>query len=55
VGDIRDIGPPEGSPSERPGILGGLAQRLQDGVRATIDALGQSHAQPIPAPKPFMS
>jgi PAS domain S-box-containing protein len=49
VGDIIDTGPPEGSPSERPGILGGLAQRLQNGVRATIDALGQSHAQRLAA------
>jgi PAS domain S-box-containing protein len=31
------------------GILGGLAQRLQDGVRASIDALGQSHAQQLAA------
>lgn len=34
---------------QRPGILGGLAQRLQDGVRATIDALGQSHSQQLAA------
>src|SRR5688572_4087150 len=40
---------PESSPSERPGVLGGLAQRLQDGVRATIVALGQSHAQRLAA------
>lgn len=33
----------------RPGILGGLAQRLQDGARATIDALGQSHSQQLAA------
>src|SRR5436190_9320457 len=37
------------SQSERPGILGGLAQRLQEGVRATIVALGQSHAQRLAA------
>ena len=40
---------PESSQAERPGILGGLAQRLQDGVRATIEALGQSHAQRLAA------
>ena len=38
-----------GSQSERPGILGGLAQRLQEGVRGTIVALGQSHAQRLAA------
>jgi PAS domain S-box-containing protein len=37
------------SHSERPGILEGLAQRLQDGVRATIVALGQSHTQRLAA------
>jgi PAS domain S-box-containing protein len=40
---------PGSGQSERPGILGGLAQRLQDGVRATIEALGQSHAQRLAA------
>ena len=49
MGNSPEIGGPEGSPSERPGILGGLAQRLQDGVRATINALGQSHAQRLAA------
>ena len=39
----------KGSQSERPGILGGLVQRLQEGVRATIVALGQSHAQRLAA------
>jgi PAS domain S-box-containing protein len=39
----------EGSASERAGILGGLAQRLQEGVRATIVALGQSDAQRLAA------
>jgi hypothetical protein len=34
---------------DRPGILGGLAQRLQDGLRATIVALGQSDAQRLAA------
>jgi PAS domain S-box-containing protein len=34
---------------ERPGILGNLAQRLQQGVRATIDAVGQNHAQRLAA------
>ena len=39
----------ESGQSEQLGILGGLAQRLQDGVRATIVALGQSHAQRLAA------
>jgi PAS domain S-box-containing protein len=39
----------ETSQGERPSILGGLAQRLQEGVRATIEALGQSHAQRLAA------
>jgi hypothetical protein len=39
----------EGSEGERPGILGGLAQRLQDGVRATLETLGQGHAQRLAA------
>jgi PAS domain S-box-containing protein len=39
----------QGSQPPRPSILGGLAQRLQDGVRATIVALGQSHAQRLAA------
>jgi PAS domain S-box-containing protein len=33
----------------QPTILGGFAQRLQDGVRAAIDALGQNHAQRLAA------
>src|SRR5215475_3438908 len=49
VGNTLDTGGPEGTQPERPGILGGLAQRLQDGVRATIEALGQSHAQRLAA------
>jgi len=49
VGKTLDTGGPEGTQPERPGILGGLAQRLQDGVRATIEALGQSHAQRLAA------
>jgi PAS domain S-box-containing protein len=49
LGRTLDTGNPEGTQSERPGILGGLAQRLQDGVRATIEALGQSHAQQLAA------
>jgi len=49
VENTRDTGGPEGTQSERSGFLGGLAQRLQDGVRATIDALGQSHAQRLAA------
>src|SRR5262245_15757480 len=40
---------PDGDEPQRPGVLGGLAQRLQDGVRATIDALNQSHAQRLAA------
>lgn len=39
----------EGTPAERPGILEGLATRLQEGLRATIVALGQSHAQRLAA------
>ena len=35
----------ESGQAVRPGILGGLARQLQDGVRATIEALGQSQAQ----------
>ena len=38
-----------GTQQERPGILGGLAQRLQGGVRATLDAFGQGHAQQLAA------
>jgi hypothetical protein len=49
VGRHLDTGGPEGTQSERPSILGGLAQRLQDGVRATIEALGQSYAQRLAA------
>jgi PAS domain S-box-containing protein len=39
----------ESSHGDGPGILSGLAQRLQEGVRATIEALGQSHAQRLAA------
>ena len=39
----------DGGQPERPGFLGGLAQRLQDGVRATLDAVSQSHAQRLAA------
>jgi PAS domain S-box-containing protein len=39
----------EGIAPEQPGILGGLATRLQEGLRATIVALGQSHAQRLAA------
>ena len=49
VGDTLETGDPKSSRPERPGILGGLAQRLQDGVRATIEALGQNHAQRLAA------
>jgi PAS domain S-box-containing protein len=35
----------DGGQPDHPRLLGGLAQRLQDGVRATIVALRQSHAQ----------
>ena len=47
--DALDKQDSKSSQSERPGILGGLAQRLQEGVRATIVALGQSHAQRLAA------
>jgi PAS domain S-box-containing protein len=40
---------PDKEQPERPGLLGGLALRLQEGVRATIDALNQSHAQQLAA------
>jgi PAS domain S-box-containing protein len=40
---------PDSGESERPGILSGLAQRLQEGMRATIEALSQSHAQRLAA------
>jgi PAS domain S-box-containing protein len=39
----------EGVAAERPGIFEGLATRLQEGIRATIVALGQSHAQRLAA------
>jgi PAS domain S-box-containing protein len=35
--------------SERPGVLGDFASRLQEGVRATIEALWQSDAQRLAA------
>jgi PAS domain S-box-containing protein len=38
-----------GSRSPPHGIFGGLGQRLQDGLRATIDVLGQGHAQYLAA------
>jgi PAS domain S-box-containing protein len=49
VENTLDTGDPEGTQSELSGILSGLAQRLRDGVRATIEALGQSHAQRLAA------
>jgi PAS domain-containing protein len=48
VENDRDQGTDEG-PRERPGFLGNFAQRLHEGVRATIDALNQSHAQRLAA------
>jgi PAS domain S-box-containing protein len=39
----------KGGQSEQPGFFGGLAHRLQEGVRATLVALGQSHAQRLAA------
>src|SRR5262245_48500078 len=39
----------DGSEPERQGILGGLAHRVQEGVRATIDAVRHSHAQQLAA------
>jgi PAS domain S-box-containing protein len=47
VGNLLDTGNPE--TNQRLGLLGGLAQRLQDGVRATLVALGQSHSQRLAA------
>jgi PAS domain S-box-containing protein len=35
--------------AERTGVLGSLAQRIQEGVRSTLDALSQSHAQQFAA------
>jgi PAS domain S-box-containing protein len=49
VGKTHGDQEPECGQAERPSILGGLAQRLQEGVRATIVALGQSHAQRLAA------
>lgn len=39
----------EGAEHEGPSLLSGLAQRLQQGVRATVEALGQSQAQRLAA------
>ena len=39
MGKVLDGDNPEGGQSERAGLLGGLTQRLQEGVRATLDAL----------------
>jgi PAS domain S-box-containing protein len=39
----------DGGKSEGTGILGDLASRLQESFRATLDALGQSHAQRLAA------
>jgi PAS domain S-box-containing protein len=49
VGKTPEVGGPQRSPTERPGIVAGIGQRLPDGVRATVDALGQSHAQRLAA------
>ena len=50
IGKIHDEQEPEGSShAERSGVLGGLAHRLHEGMRATIEALGQSHAQRLAA------
>jgi PAS domain S-box-containing protein len=49
VGTIPTENETESSPSERSGLLGGLAQRLQDGVRATLEALSQGPAQRLAA------
>ena len=49
VGKLPTDQEPDSGPSERTGILGGFAQRLQDGVRSTIEALGQSNAQRLAA------
>jgi PAS domain S-box-containing protein len=39
----------ESGPSERPSLLGDLANKLQGGLLATLDALRQSHAQRLAA------
>ena len=49
MGKVLDGDNPEGGQSERAGLLGGLTQRLQEGVRATLDALSQGHAQRLAA------
>jgi len=49
VDNIKGEEKPNGAGAERPGILGGFALRLQEGVRATLEALGQNHAQRLVA------
>jgi PAS domain S-box-containing protein len=49
VGKIHDEREPEGSNAEPSRRLGALAQRLHEGMRATIEALSQSHAQRLAA------
>src|SRR5262245_6855711 len=49
VDNIKGEQKPNSADAERPGIIAGLALRLQEGVRATIEALGQSHAQRLVA------
>lgn len=49
AGKTPEVGGRQRSPSGGPRILAGLARRLQDGVNATVEALGQSHAQLLAA------
>jgi PAS domain S-box-containing protein len=44
-----DKGNPESGQPERSGLLGDLANKLQEGLRATVEALRQSHAQRLAA------
>src|SRR5690349_11535808 len=43
------INNPGSEASERPSLLGNLAQRLQEGLRATVVAVGQNHSQRLAA------
>lgn len=40
---------PEGEAPERPSLLGSIAHRLQEGLRATVVALGNNHSQRLAA------
>lgn len=39
----------DGDKASRPNVLGDLASRIQDGLRSTLEAIGQSHAQRLAA------